>query len=170
MSLQLLEQGLKHLLPLVDLEGAPDALSNLKQRADKVSLKTLGALGGRFLENVTTSPDLDAELDQLIKERNQLVHHFHSCGLYDLSSIEGCEAAARRLEAQHHKVRRLMQVVDLLLHAAFEAACETTFAGTPEYVEFRALCDEFASSRGVLRHSTSKTGDDVVETWLIRAD
>ena len=168
-SLQLLEQGLKHLLPLVDLEGAPHALSNLRARADKISLKTLGALGGRFLENTATSSDLDAELDQLIKERNQLVHHFHSCGLYDLSSIEGCDAAVGRLGAQHQKVRRLARVVDLLLHAAFETACETSFAGTPEYADFRSLCDGFARSRGVWRHSTSETGDEIVETWLMRA-
>jgi hypothetical protein len=73
--IQQLEQTLKLLLALIESGSRLDALSD---EHAKFSRNTLGQLLGSFRDLFSIEDrEFGDMLDQLVKERNVLVHHFH---------------------------------------------------------------------------------------------
>jgi len=130
---QQLEQLLKFVVANGSLSGFASELNALKkQKAEKVSKQTMGALVGQYVEN--SNPESGslsnepAEIDeaylsfsfriecdegyyeskkealaQLVSERNDLIHHL--LPRFDSSSAESCEVLGKELDAQSENIR-----------------------------------------------------------------
>ena len=130
-------QQLEHLLKFVvangNLSGFASELMNLKkQKVEKVSKQTMGALVGQYVENsnpVSDTPSNEPEvldepylsfsfniecdsdyyeskkeaLAQLVSERNDLIHHL--LPRFDMKSVESCETLGKELDVQSESIR-----------------------------------------------------------------
>ncbi|MFT6770393.1 hypothetical protein [Congregibacter sp.] len=123
---QELERTLKWITPRLNISGnTPTEMSlSFQKRKDSASKRTLGMNAGELLnsgESVTPShrlsfatsmalaPATRAEIEKLIEDRNQLIHHFFD-GV-DPESCESWQTAAKRLDSQRD---RLVEVTRLM--------------------------------------------------------
>jgi hypothetical protein len=130
---QQLEQLLKFVVANGNLSVFASELNELKkQKAEKVSKQTMGALVGQYVEN--SNPESDKQstepeeineayfsfsfriecdddyyesrkeaLAQLVAERNDLIHHL--LPRFDMKSAESCESLCKELDEQSDKIR-----------------------------------------------------------------
>jgi hypothetical protein len=144
---QSLEGGLKALVPFLDLQGATHCLDGLADRHAQVAKNTLGQLVKAFLDSSSSDdPEFAKMVEGILRDRNNLVHHFHSIFGPQLLTPEGCVQASAQLDEQFEAVRRLERLVNELLMDVLHALRDVTFNGAPEYDEFAALCRDFGSA------------------------
>ena len=146
LRVQELERALKVLLPLVDLKGKSHCLDGLSDRSAQVAMNTLGQLIDSFRKSTTVDPEFDLHLKQIVDDRNNLVHHFHTTFGTRISTIEGCAQVKDKLDAQFEAITRLERAVNSLFLTIVHSLRDTTFQGTPEYADFSALCEKLSST------------------------
>jgi hypothetical protein len=130
---QQLEQLLKFVVANGNLSGFASELNELKkQKAEKVSKQTMGALVGQYVENSNPVSDTSSNepevldepylsfsfniecdsdyyetkkeaLAQLVSERNDLIHHL--LPRFDMKSVESCETLGKELDVQSESIR-----------------------------------------------------------------
>jgi len=130
---QQLEQLLKFVVANGNLSGFASELNELKkQKAEKVSKQTMGALVGQYVENSNPESDSSSNepevldeaylsfsfniecdgdyyerkkeaLAQLVSERNDLIHHL--LPRFDMKSVESCETLGKELDVQGESIR-----------------------------------------------------------------
>lgn len=165
---QHMELLLKLLTANAKFEGTIETLKvNGERRATLIDKQTLGKLIGQFADGVLTDADPipasaqtdeaffvfrftsspadddvrkqhDAEMQDVLQARNELVHHFLQC--HDLLSEDGIRTALAWLDEQH---RRAFPVWERL-HSISRSMCELKkrfahFLASPEYDEWFEL-------------------------------
>jgi hypothetical protein len=144
---QMLEGALKTLLPFIDLQGAPHCLSGLPTRVGQVSKQTLGQLIGTLQERVQTDrPDFAGVLEQIVSDRNALVHHFVATFGALPKTEEGHAELLQLLDAQLELVKALESTVHGLLVGVLQTLRDTREMASPAYQEFAAICAEFEAA------------------------
>jgi len=112
---QQIELGLKLMLPYMHPKGSAsgdDAFAGFRTKAKE---QTLGKLVEGFLESVTADSDaLTRYMERMVKQRNQLVHHFHEMPGVSLLTVAGCQAAIQLLDDQQREARPLQDMVQVL--------------------------------------------------------
>jgi hypothetical protein len=141
---QLLEIGLKTLLPFIDIRGASHCLDGLTDRHGQVAKHTLGQLVEAFLRRVSTDPPgLAAAAQKILNDRNNLIHHFHSTLGTRTSTAEGRAWVMAQLDEQFEAIKLFEQLVSGLLLDVLHALRESTFKDSVGSEDFNALCREF---------------------------
>lgn len=144
---QSLESGLKTLVPFLDLRGAPHCLDGLITRHAQVARNTLGQLAGLFLGSTSIDdPRLSEMIESILKDRNNLVHHFHATLGCQMSTLEGCARVNAQLDEQFEAIKLLERLVNELLMDVLHALRDITFKGAADYDDFAALCCEFSTA------------------------
>lgn len=101
---QEIEQSLRGMLPYIHPDGSKHGVDAMQayQRA-KLDGTPLGILIGQFKESLDGIPEFwESGLDRLLKERNDLVHHFHKNSRFDLLLPSGLDEALVYLDEQYH--------------------------------------------------------------------
>lgn len=113
---QLIETGLKLMLPFTHQEGSASGYDAYLALKEDVKTKTLGGLRTMFLEAMKTEdPDRISEyLNEVIESRNNFIHHFLQQPGISLNSNDGCHAAISYLDHQFDLVEMLFDVVSQL--------------------------------------------------------
>jgi hypothetical protein len=144
---QVLESALKALLPFIDLKGAPHCLSGLETRVGHVSKQTLGKLIGTLQERVQAdSPEFAAMLEQIVIDRNALVHQFAATFGTLPNTEEGHDELLKLLDAQLEQVKALEDTVHGLLVDVLRTLRASREEASPASKEFAAICAEFEAA------------------------
>ena len=112
-----------------------ELISKFKRQKKSVSKRTLGMVVGDFLSDPEPTPapeklrephiifrftfemqeDIKAQIEELVDERNHLVHHFLEG--FDTSSVERWSAASASLDLQQEKLNRTKKYLQDLAQA-----------------------------------------------------
>jgi hypothetical protein len=149
LRVQALEGKLKLLLSLVDPVGKSHAHEDAGDRSAQIAKQTLGNLASSFLESIS-SDDLrfGESIKKIVKDRNDLVHHFYSTVGSLMSTDNGCGRATQQLDAQLEEIKAFEVVVNEFLMAILHAIKEISFQGTPEYDRLSAVHASLRSALG----------------------
>ncbi|WP_036165465.1 hypothetical protein [Noviluteimonas dokdonensis] len=141
LSAQSSEHYLKAILPFTHTKDP--SLAGALARAEKLKRRTLGDLVGKLVDASTSKSDhFEADLANLVDDRNRVVHHFAETYGKQLKDgdVEGVITALRTIRAN---AKALEQAVEGLALRLMEALRDITYRGTPEFDDFDALCVEF---------------------------
>lgn len=139
---QALEATMKHLVPLFSAVGTVSSEGRAKRYA-KAQTKTLGQLVGELLEKANfDNPQFATHYGGLVEQRNALVHHFGEAYGKGLETEEGCGSIVARLKAQYEQIKEMRNSLHGLLSGMLVCICQIQFAGTDEYAEMRAMCEQ----------------------------
>jgi hypothetical protein len=99
---QEIEVSLKLILPYAHPDAGAQGQEALKRFREKhVTKKSLGSLIEKYRQSIRWSEEVvNDELDQLLNDRNSLVHYFYQLQKVDLLSPNGCEQACVYLDEQ----------------------------------------------------------------------
>ncbi|QUN27742.1 hypothetical protein KB879_27415 [Cupriavidus sp. KK10] len=112
---QQIESGLKLMLPYMHPKGSASGDDAFASFRDKAKQQTLGKLVESFLESATADGEALARyMERMVKQRNQLVHHFHEMPGVSLLTVAGCRAAMQVLDDQHREAQPLQDLVQVL--------------------------------------------------------
>jgi len=141
LSAQEAEQYLKAILPFMTSQDP--SLSGALARHDKLKMRTLGEVVGKFLDSSTShTPDLASRLHELVTTRNKIVHHFGETYGAQLRSGQ-LQLVADSLRAQLVGIDAFKQTLEQTALHLFEVIRDTTFDDTPEYQAMADLCASF---------------------------
>ncbi len=125
-------------LPFVKSDDA--SLGAAIKRHEKLKRRPLGELAGLLTKlSSSDSPDFVRHLDQLVDNRNQLVHHFEDAYGPTLATGRHKEVIAA-LETQLEDLRHFRAEVQKMALFVLEALRDITFRNTPEYDQMAAVC------------------------------
>ena len=145
---QVMEAVLKTLTPFMAAPGMIE-LNGIIERQEKSSKQMLGLVVKDFLKKFRLDQsELRAQFEELLEGRNRLVHHFSQQYGSELQTSAGCENIIRELKKQYQVVHAFASMLEGLRAALLDGLCETTFRGTPEYEEMRAMCTELKARLG----------------------
>lgn len=85
---------------------------------------------------------------QVVEDRNNLVHHFHSTFGPLLATDEGHEEVLKTLDRQLESIRALEKLVHGLMAGILRALRDIESPGSDGYKEFASLCDQFETAIG----------------------
>ncbi len=138
---QRVERNLKLILPFVD-SGAI-GLGESLQKLRKQEKHSLGKLVGNFVDSSTSdSLDFAQYMARLVSTRNQVVHHFHENFGAQLESGAQQEVLTA-LEQALLDLKNFGNLIEKIVLSVLEALRDTTYAETPEYEQFAAVCASF---------------------------
>lgn len=157
---QSLEVGLKTLLPFINIGDAPHCLHGLGERHAQLAKTTLGQLVKSFYE-VAKCEDgsLQALIERVLNDRNNLVHHFHETLGRDALTRDGCNRIIAALDDQFEAIKLVEEIVTEILQQLLRAIRDITFQGTPDYEDIASLCAEYEAalrSKGIRNTSASE--------------
>lgn len=139
-----IERHLKFLVPFLGPEEA--SWSEIQLRSTRIARKSLGELAGQFLHaSEGDKQKLSALMDAVIKDRNEVVHHFTDrfCAQLSASSHDEILAELRRRQQKMEILHKLLREISIGLA---EAMRDTVFAGTREHDEMALLCEQARAS------------------------
>lgn len=137
---QEIERLFKFLVPFQE-RGDSSVGSQLWSHA-RLHKKSLGEVAGRFLEATEDDSNRLADfLGRVVKDRNEVVHHFqeHFGAMLGASRHED---VLSELHARHERMADLHRLLRELAVSLAEIMRDTTFAGTPEQEEMTRLCEK----------------------------
>jgi hypothetical protein len=141
---QEIERNLKFQLPFMNSDDP--AFASIFARQAKLAKKSLGDLAGQFVASASSDGGtLESFMKGIVEERNQIVHHFQE-RFGDLLEQGRFEEVLESLRDHHARAMELVRVLREMSLAIAEAMRDTTFAGTPEYGEFAAICEKARAS------------------------
>ncbi|QQX85232.1 hypothetical protein JJQ59_04595 [Cupriavidus necator] len=132
---QQIESGLKLMLPYMHPKGSNSGDDAFASFRDKAKQQTLGKLVESFLESVTVDGEALARyMERMVKQRNQLVHHFYEMPGVSLLTVAGCRAAMQVLDDQHREAQPLQDLVQVLGVSLGESLTKEKFGDNTELV------------------------------------
>ena len=153
MLFQTVESLMKTMAPMMGAPGEID-FDGVTARQQKLSKMMLGRVTKEFLAKFRLNDaSIQGSFRRLIDSRNRLVHHFKDDFGSKLHSVGGCREAIEHLHAQYEVAQAFYAMLMSLAAGLMESVCEGPFRGTPEYDDFRSVCDElltkaYSVSRG----------------------
>lgn len=135
---QELEQLFKYLVPMMN-SGDP-SLGSILDRHAAIAKKSLGMVAGQFVS--AASGDIGALQDyvqQVVRERNEVVHHFSRTFGPLIASGKQAEALSE-LRKRQERASSLTRVLRELALCVTDALRDVTFAGTEQYAEMAEFC------------------------------
>ena len=144
---QSLEVGLKTLLPFINIGKASHCLQGLAERHAQIAKTTLGPLVNSFFE-VAKCEDgsLQALIECVLKDRNNLVHHFHETLGRDALTRDGCNRIIATLDDQFEAIKSVERIVTDILQQLLRTIRDITFQGSPDYEDIARLCAEYEAA------------------------
>lgn len=144
---QSLELGLKSLLPFIDIGNASHCLQGLAQRHALIAKTTLGQLVKSFFE-VAKCEDgsLQVLVERVLKDRNNLVHHFHETLGSDVLTQEGCKRVIATLDDQFVAIKSVERMVTDILQELLRTLRDTTFGSSPDRDDIVRLCADYEAA------------------------
>jgi hypothetical protein len=141
LSTQDAEMYLKLILPFTD--SIDPSVSGALARHEKLKKRTFGDLVVRFLDSSTSdSLALSKHLEDLVDQRNRIVHHFGATYGAQLRSGETSHVigSLQTLQANVEGFRAALEQAALRL---LETLRDVTLSDTPEYQDYANLCASF---------------------------
>lgn len=134
-----IETSIRFMLPYLGRDGRPLLGEEFRKFNDQRRNWTLGPLMKAFTEAIRVSQEFwTLAPDQLVNERNDLVHNFYRNPAVDLMSLDGIGQALAYLDRQFAAVQELHEFVRLLSAGALLAVLDSKTALTAEEQEWRA--------------------------------
>ncbi|PTR32871.1 hypothetical protein C8J98_10480 [Luteibacter sp. OK325] len=134
------------------------ALGTILKEHQALAKKTLGVVAGQFVEAMSGETELFKQyIQELVTERNKIVHHFGENYGALLAAEKHAEVMAG-LRKQHERSLSLLRLLQELALAIAVALRDTIYWNTAEEADFAAVCESFrdslASPKGKRRPGT----------------
>lgn len=141
---QRLERALKSLIPIIDRGETQRPLHGFKRRRDQVQRQTLGQLLESFGTHVRSdNPGFGEMLNQVVKDRNDLVHHFATQYRSQSGTQLDDEDLLRKLDAQLDTITMLENLVRGFLTDVVGAVRDAFEPDSERYRQFDSICRDF---------------------------